>query len=58
MADLAQGVDLRVSARQIEEEMRAVEARSVEDYVREARNMSKLYKQVNACDKCVNHRHV
>lgn len=48
---LAKGIDLRISAREIEEEMRVIEGKSVEDYVREARNMAKLYRQVNACDK-------
>ena len=45
-----QGVDLRVYARQIEDDMRIVEGKSVEDYVRESRSMAKLFNQVDMCD--------
>ena len=40
---LAQGVDLRVYSKQVEDELRQVERASVDDYIKESKNMANLH---------------
>ncbi|XP_064395792.1 vacuolar protein sorting-associated protein 52 homolog [Halichondria panicea] len=48
---LRQGVDMRQYSRQIESELRKVELKSIEDYIRESRHIASLHYQIHNCDK-------
>ena len=49
MVPAPQGVDLREYARDIEEELKAVEMASIEDYIKEDDNLKTLHNDIGAC---------
>jgi len=48
---LQAGTDLRQYSQQIERELREVENRSIQDYIKESVNIASLHNQISACDK-------
>ncbi|KAL0102564.1 hypothetical protein PUN28_018096 [Cardiocondyla obscurior] len=47
---LKTGTDLRQYSRQIEKELKEVENKSIQDYIKESENIAKLHNQIAACD--------
>ncbi|XP_014476190.1 PREDICTED: vacuolar protein sorting-associated protein 52 homolog [Dinoponera quadriceps] len=47
---LKTGTDLRQYSRQIEKELKEVENKSIEDYIKESQNIASLHNQIAACD--------
>ncbi|XP_066599067.1 vacuolar protein sorting-associated protein 52 homolog [Prorops nasuta] len=47
---LKSGTDLRQYSRQIEKELKEVENKSIQDYIKESRNIASLHNQIAACD--------
>ncbi|XP_015599149.1 vacuolar protein sorting-associated protein 52 homolog isoform X2 [Cephus cinctus] len=47
---LKTGTDLRQYSRQIEKELKEVENRSIQDYIKESQNIASLHNQIAACD--------
>lgn len=47
---LKTGTDLRQYSRQIEKELKEVENKSIQDYIKESENIAKLHNQITACD--------
>ena len=45
------GVDLREYSEQVEEELKAVENKSIQDYIRESQNIASLHNQIVNCDQ-------
>lgn len=50
VAAISQGVDLREYSQSIESDLRQVEIDSINDYLKEANNLSSLYKEIRECD--------
>lgn len=48
---LKTGTDLRQYSRQIEKELKEVENKSIQDYIKESENIASLHNQISACDK-------
>lgn len=44
------GTDLRQYSRQIEKELKEVENKSIQDYIKESQNIASLHNQIAACD--------
>lgn len=47
---LKSGTDLRQYSRQIEKELKEVENKSIQDYIKESENIASLHNQIAACD--------
>ncbi|KAG5344807.1 VPS52 protein, partial [Acromyrmex charruanus] len=47
---LKTGTDLREYSRQIEKELKEVENKSIQDYIKESENIASLHNQIAACD--------
>ncbi|XP_066919822.1 vacuolar protein sorting-associated protein 52 homolog [Clytia hemisphaerica] len=47
---LNKGVDLRQYSKQIETDLREVEDDSIQDYIKESKNIANLHQQIKACD--------
>lgn len=47
---LKTGTDLRQYSRQIEKELKEVENKSIQDYIKESENIASLHNQIAACD--------
>ncbi|KAL2740728.1 vacuolar protein sorting-associated protein 52 [Vespula squamosa] len=47
---LKTGMDLRQYSEQIEEELKEVENKSIQDYIKESQNIVNLHNQITACD--------
>lgn len=47
---LKTGTDLRQYSRQIEKELKDVENKSIQDYIKESQNIASLHNQIAACD--------
>ncbi|KAI4484584.1 PREDICTED: vacuolar protein sorting-associated protein 52 homolog [Polistes canadensis] len=47
---LKTGMDLRQYSEQIEEELKEVENKSIQDYIKESQNIANLHDQITACD--------
>lgn len=47
---LDKGLDLRKFSQQIEDELQEVERTSVDDYLKESKNMARLHVQIKSCD--------
>ncbi|XP_060816397.1 vacuolar protein sorting-associated protein 52 homolog [Bombus pascuorum] len=47
---LKTGTDLRQYSRQIEKELKGVENKSIQDYIKESENIASLHNQIAACD--------
>lgn len=47
---LKTGTDLRQYSRQIEKELKEVENKSIQDYIKESQNIASLHNQITACD--------
>ncbi|XP_071948062.1 vacuolar protein sorting-associated protein 52 homolog [Antedon mediterranea] len=47
---LQEGVDLRQYSKQIEAELQQVENESIQDYIKESKNIASLHNQITACD--------
>lgn len=47
---LTMGTDLRQYSRQIEKELKEVENKSIQDYIKESQNIASLHNQIDACD--------
>lgn len=47
---LKTGTDLRQYSRQIEKELKEVENKSIQDYIKESENIAELHNQIAACD--------
>lgn len=47
---LKSGTDLRQYSRQIEQELKEVENKSIQDYIKESQNIVSLHNQIAACD--------
>ncbi|XP_012275317.1 vacuolar protein sorting-associated protein 52 homolog [Orussus abietinus] len=47
---LKTGTDLRQYSKQIEKELKEVENKSIQDYIKESQNIASLHKQITACD--------
>lgn len=47
---LKTGTDLRQYSRQIEKELKEVENKSIQDYIKESQNIASLHNQIAACD--------
>ncbi|XP_033219438.1 vacuolar protein sorting-associated protein 52 homolog isoform X1 [Belonocnema kinseyi] len=47
---LKTGTDLRQYSRQIEKELKEVENKSIQDYIKESLNIASLHNQITACD--------
>lgn len=47
---LKSGTDLRQYSRQIEKELKEVENKSIQDYIKESQNIASLHNQIAACD--------
>lgn len=52
---LSRGVNLREYARQIEQDLRAVERESIQDYIHESDNLASLHSQIQSCDAVLEH---
>ncbi len=48
---LRSGVDLREYSANVENELRQVEALSIQDYIRESKNIANLHNQIVSCDQ-------
>ncbi|XP_022914245.1 vacuolar protein sorting-associated protein 52 homolog [Onthophagus taurus] len=48
---LKTGTDLRHYSRQIEKELKQVENKSIQDYIKESQNIANLHGQISACDQ-------
>ncbi|GJQ70594.1 hypothetical protein Trydic_g22990 [Trypoxylus dichotomus] len=48
---LKTGTDLRQYSRQIEKELKEVENKSIQDYIKESQNIARLHGQISACDQ-------
>ena len=48
---LKTGTDLRQYSRQIEKELKEVENKSIQDYIKESQNIASLHTQISACDQ-------
>lgn len=48
---LKTGTDLRHYSRQIEKELKEVENKSIQDYIKESQNIASLHNQISACDQ-------
>ncbi|CAH1388423.1 unnamed protein product [Nezara viridula] len=48
---LKAGTDLREYSRQIERQLKDVENKSIQNYIKESQNIVSLHNQINACDK-------
>lgn len=48
---LKTGTDLRQYSRQIEKELKEVENKSIQDYIKESENIAELHNQIAACDE-------
>lgn len=48
---LRTGTDLRQYSKQIERQLKDVENKSIQDYIKESQNIVSLHNQINACDK-------
>lgn len=48
---LKTGTDLRQYSKQIEKELKEVENKSIQDYIKESQNIASLHNQISACDK-------
>lgn len=47
---LKTGIDLRQYSEQIEKELKEVENKSIQDYIKESQNIASLHNQITACD--------
>lgn len=47
---LKSGTDLRQYSRQIEKELKEVENKSIQDYIKESQNIANLHNQIADCD--------
>lgn len=47
---LKTGTDLRQYSKQIEKELKEVENKSIQDYIKESQNIASLHNQISACD--------
>ncbi|XP_065060211.1 vacuolar protein sorting-associated protein 52 homolog isoform X1 [Rhopilema esculentum] len=47
---LAKGTDLRQYSEEIEDELRGLEKLSIQDYIKESKNIASLHKQIKNCD--------
>lgn len=47
---LQNGTDLRQYSRQVEKELKEVENKSIQDYIKESQNIVSLHNQIAACD--------
>jgi len=47
---LKTGTDLRQYSKQIEKELKEVENKSIQDYIKESENIASLHNQIVACD--------
>lgn len=47
---LKTGTDLRQYSKQVEKELRDVENKSIQDYIKECQNIANLHNQISACD--------
>lgn len=47
---LKTGTDLRQYSKQIEKELKEVENKSIQDYIKESQNIASLHNQIAACD--------
>lgn len=47
---LKSGTDLRQYSQQIEKELKEVENKSIQDYIKESQNIASLHNQIAACD--------
>lgn len=47
---LQSGTDLRKYSRQIEKELKEIENKSIQDYIKESQNIASLHNQICACD--------
>nr|CAD7193636.1 unnamed protein product [Timema douglasi] len=47
---LKTGTDLRQYSRQIEKELKQVENKSIQDYIKESENIASLHNQISSCD--------
>lgn len=47
---LKSGTDLRQYSRQIEKELKEVENKSIQDYIKESQNIASLHNQIADCD--------
>lgn len=47
---LKTGTDLRQYSKQIEKELKEVENKSIQDYIKESENIASLHNQIAACD--------
>ncbi|XP_037080746.1 vacuolar protein sorting-associated protein 52 homolog [Pollicipes pollicipes] len=48
---LESGIDLRQYSTQVEQKLRQVENASIQDYIKESRNITELHGQITACDQ-------
>lgn len=48
---LKTGTDLRHYSKQIEKELKEVENKSIQDYIKESQNIASLHNQISACDQ-------
>lgn len=48
---LKTGTDLRQYSREIEKELKEVENKSIQDYIKEGQNIASLHKQISSCDQ-------
>ncbi|KAB0798131.1 hypothetical protein PPYR_09124 [Photinus pyralis] len=48
---LKTGTDLRQYSKQIEKELKEVENKSIQDYIKESQNIASLHNQISACDQ-------
>lgn len=47
---LKSGTDLRQYSKQVEKNLKEVENRSIDDYIRESQNIASLHYQIEGCD--------
>lgn len=47
---LRTGTDLRQYSKQVERELKEVENKSIQDYIKESQNIVSLHNQITACD--------
>lgn len=47
---LKSGTDLRQYSQEVEKELKAVENKSIQDYIKESQNIVSLHNQIAACD--------
>lgn len=47
---LKSGKDLRQYSREIEKDLKEVENKSIQDYIKESQNIASLHNQIAACD--------